>query len=110
VLYESLTGSQPFRGDSAVTVAYQHVQEPPQPPREFDPSISPAAEAITMRALAKNPANRYRDAFEMRDDLLQARAGGPVAAPPVLSRDETALLAPAAATTVVRGREEQARR
>ncbi len=92
VLYESLTGVQPFRGDSAVTVAYQHVQEPPQPPRELDPSISAAAEAIAMRALAKNPANRYRDALEMRDDLLQARAGGPVAAPAVMQpgRDRAA--------------------
>jgi eukaryotic-like serine/threonine-protein kinase len=110
VLYESLTGLQPFRGDSAVTVAYQHVQEPPRPPRELDPSISPAAEAITMRALAKNPVNRYRDAHQMRDDLLHARAGGPVTAPAVMSADETALLAPTGATQVVRGAEEQKRR
>ena len=95
VLYEALTGRQPFTGDSAVTVAYQHVQEPPRPPRELEPSVSPAAEAIAMRALAKNPANRYQSAAEMHDDLLNARVGKPVAAPAVMTERETALLAPA---------------
>ena len=110
VLYEALTGQQPFRGDSAVTVAYQHVQEPPRPPRELDPSVSPAAEAIAMRAMAKNPANRYQHANEMRDDLLQARVGRPVAAPAVLTADETALLRPTAPARPVRTHEQQRRR
>jgi eukaryotic-like serine/threonine-protein kinase len=92
VLYEALTGLQPFSGDSPVTIAYQHVQETPRTPRELDPGISPAAEAIAMRALAKNPANRYHDAAEMRDDLLNARVGGPVAAPAVMSAAETTAL------------------
>ncbi len=92
VLYESLTGLQPFSGDSPVTVAYQHVQETPRAPRDLDPGISSAAEAICMRALAKNPANRYRDAHEMRQDLLNARTGGPVAAPAVMSAAETTAL------------------
>ncbi len=92
VLYEALTGWQPFSGDSPVTIAYQHVQETPRTPRELDASISPAAEAITMRALAKNPANRYQDAAEMRDDLMNARVGGPVHAPAVLSPAETTAL------------------
>jgi eukaryotic-like serine/threonine-protein kinase len=92
VLYEALTGIQPFSGDSPVTVAYQHVQETPRTPRELDPGISPAAEAIAMRALAKNPANRYRDAAEMREDLLNARVGGPVTAPAVMTAAETTAL------------------
>ncbi|MGM0618284.1 MAG: protein kinase domain-containing protein, partial [Actinomycetota bacterium] len=75
VLYESLTGQQPFAGDSPVTVAYQHVQEQPRSPRELDPAISQAAEAITMRALSKNPMNRYQSAGEMRTDLVNARVG-----------------------------------
>ncbi|MEX2486770.1 MAG: PASTA domain-containing protein [Nitriliruptoraceae bacterium] len=95
VLYEALTGFQPFSGDSPVTVAYQHVQEAPRPPRERNPSISPAAEAITMRALAKNPANRYQHAGEMLDDVLNARDGQPVGAPAVMTAEETALLQPA---------------
>jgi eukaryotic-like serine/threonine-protein kinase len=92
VLYEMLTGEQPFRGDTAVGVAYQHVQENPPPPREWDPGISQALEAIVMKALAKNPANRYPSAQEMREDLLRAQAGRPVTAPAVLHTDDTAYL------------------
>ncbi len=110
VLYEALTGRQPFVGDSAVTVAYQHVQEQPRPPREWEPSITPSAEAITMRALAKNPVNRYQHAGEMREDLMNARVGNPVAAPAVLSANETALLTPPPATRPVRSHEQERRR
>ncbi len=110
VLYEALTGHQPFSGDSPVTVAYQHVQEPPRPPRELSPSVSPAAEAIAMRALAKNPANRYQHAGEMHDDLHSARVGGPVAAPAVISAEETALLQPCYADRPMPGHEQQRRR
>ena len=110
VLYEALTGVQPFQGDSPVTVAYQHVQESPRPPSELVASISPAAEAIVMRALAKNPANRYQHAAEMRDDIANARVGQPVAAPPVLSADETALLTPATSGRTARSHEQQRRR
>jgi eukaryotic-like serine/threonine-protein kinase len=93
-----------------VTVAYQHVQEPPRPLREWEPSVSPGAEAIAMRALAKNPANRYQSAAEMRDDLLNARVGNPVAAPAVLTADDTALLQPAPTTRAVRTHEQERRR
>ncbi|MBS3939602.1 MAG: Stk1 family PASTA domain-containing Ser/Thr kinase, partial [Actinobacteria bacterium] len=110
VLYESLTGRQPFTGDSAVTVAYQHVQEPPRPPREWEPSVSPAAEAIAMRALAKNPANRYQSAAEMQDDLVNARVGNPVAAPAVMTERETALLAPAAPARTLPSHEQERRK
>ncbi len=110
VLYEALTGSQPFSGDSPVTVAYQHVQESPRPPRDLDTGISSAAEAITMRALAKNPANRYPSAGDMRADLLNARVGGPVAAPAVMSAADTALLAPTPAPRPVRSQGQVRRR
>ena len=92
VLYEALTRSQPFTGDSPVTVAYQHVQEDPRPPRDIDGSITPASEAIVLRAMAKNPANRYGSAAELRADLLRARAGQPVTAPARLPHEETARL------------------
>jgi len=94
VLYEALTGTQPFRGDSAVTVAYQHVQEQPRPPRERNPAITVALEAVVLRAMAKNPANRYQHASDMYADLTAARDGQPVAAPPLLSDDATLLLEP----------------
>ncbi len=110
VLYEALTGNQPFSGDSPVTVAYQHVQESPRPPRELVPGISPAAEAITMRALAKNPANRYQHAGEMHDDLVNAREGRPVGAPAVMSAEETALLQPAYSDVTLGTRQQQRRR
>lgn len=88
VLYELLSGEQPFTGDSAVTVAYQHVQELPTPLRERDASVSSSAEAIAMRALAKNPGNRYQTADEMRADIARARVGRPIAAPAVLRADD----------------------
>lgn len=92
VCYELLVGDQPFHADSSVSLAYQHVQEDPTPVRQRNPDVSAAAEAITMQALAKNPANRYRNAAAMRDDLLRARAGQPVRAPAVIAPDETAML------------------
>ncbi|MBW3578514.1 MAG: Stk1 family PASTA domain-containing Ser/Thr kinase [Actinobacteria bacterium] len=92
VLYEMLSGRPPFQGDSAVGVAYQHVQEQPRPPRERNPDVSPAAEAIAMKAVAKNPANRYASAQAMRDDLVRAHAGESVEAPAVLLPDDTAVI------------------
>ncbi len=94
VLYELLTGSQPFQGDTPVTVAYQHVQEPPRPPRDLETTVSAAGEAIVMRAMAKNPANRYQSAAAMRDDVLRAMVGEAIDAPAVLRAEDTALLDP----------------
>ncbi|MCU1622347.1 MAG: serine/threonine protein kinase [Frankiales bacterium] len=88
LLYELVTGSPPFTGDSAVAVAYQHVRENPVPPSEFDPALSrdtaATLDAVVLKAMAKNPANRYQSADEMREDLLRAVAGRPVLATPVL--------------------------
>ena len=84
LLYELVTGSPPFSGDSPVAVAYQHVREDPQPPSAYDDSLPPQVDAVVLKAMAKNPANRYQSAHEMRDDLLRARAGQHVLATPVL--------------------------
>lgn len=73
VLYEALTGRLPFVGESLVAVAMQHVHEAPAPPRAIRPAITPEAEAVVMRALAKNPAERYQTAAAMRDALLHVR-------------------------------------
>ncbi|MDZ5444256.1 Stk1 family PASTA domain-containing Ser/Thr kinase [Micromonospora sp. 4G57] len=96
VLFELLCGHPPFVGDSPVSVAYQHVREAPPTPSDINPDVNPAVDAIVLKALSKNPLNRYQSAGEMRADLLRAAAGRPVLATPVLREDETAPMAPAA--------------
>lgn len=80
LLYELLTGRPPFQGDSPVSVAYQHVREAPVPPGELDPEITPAMDAITLKALAKNPADRYQSAAAMSSDISRYLAGQEVLA------------------------------
>ncbi|MEH1055170.1 Stk1 family PASTA domain-containing Ser/Thr kinase [Micromonospora sp. CPCC 206171] len=96
VLFELVCGHPPFVGDSPVSVAYQHVREAPPTPSDINPDVNPAVDAIVLKALSKNPLNRYQSAGEMRADLLRAAAGRPVLATPVMPQDETAHLAPAA--------------
>ena len=78
LLYELLTGRPPFRGDSPVAVAFQHVTEPPRPPSAHRPGIDRAYDAVTVHALAKDRERRYRDAEAFRGDLVAARTGRPV--------------------------------
>ncbi len=92
VLFELLCGHPPFVGDSPVSVAYQHVREDPRPPSELNPEVTPDIDAVVLKALAKNPANRYQSAAEMRADLLRAASGRPVLATPVMNEAETVLL------------------
>src|SRR2546421_470332 len=81
LLYELLTGRPPFLGDSPVAIAYQHVRENPVPPSRLDPEIPPWADSIVLKAMAKDPAQRYQSAAEMRTDIQRALSGVPVAAP-----------------------------
>jgi predicted Ser/Thr protein kinase len=83
-LYELLSGRVPFVGNTPVAIAYQHVRDDPPPLRGLNPDVPPSLEAVTLKAMAKNPANRYQTAIEMRDDLLRARSGQGVMATPVL--------------------------
>ncbi|MCM3613828.1 Stk1 family PASTA domain-containing Ser/Thr kinase [Microbacterium enclense] len=69
VLYELLTGRPPFRGDTPVAVAYQHVSEAPLPPSEINDRIPRALDAIVLRALAKDPFQRPQDAAGFREAL-----------------------------------------
>ena len=82
LLYELLTGRPPFTGDSPVAIAYQHVRENPIPPSRVDPEIPAWADSIVLKAMAKDPAERYQSAAEMRTDIQRALSGVPVAAPP----------------------------
>ncbi len=80
VLYEMATGRPPFTGDSPVAVASKHVRDTPVLPRTVNPAIPPALEAVVMKAMAKNPAERYGSAEELRADLLRFADGRPVEA------------------------------
>ncbi|MFC3492226.1 Stk1 family PASTA domain-containing Ser/Thr kinase [Glycomyces rhizosphaerae] len=100
VLYELLVGHPPFTGDNPVSVAYQHVREEARPPSELNPNVPASVDAVIMKALAKNPENRYHSAGEMREDLIRAARGQAVMAPAVMSEgDRTQLLAGGADAT-----------
>lgn len=73
ILWELLTGRVPFDAESAVTIALKHVSEPPLAPSELVPGVPPAFDAVALRALAKDPADRYQDADEFIADLQAAR-------------------------------------
>ncbi|RFD27228.1 Stk1 family PASTA domain-containing Ser/Thr kinase [Mycobacterium uberis] len=93
VLYEILTGEPPFTGDSPVSVAYQHVREDPIPPSQRHEGIPVDLDAVVLKALAKNPENRYQTAAEMRADLIRVHSGQPPEAPKVLTdADRSSLL------------------
>lgn len=80
LFYEMLTGRPPFVGDSAVSVAYQHVREVPEPPSSHNPEVSEALDSVLAKALQKNRADRFQDAAAFRRALRAARNGVPVAA------------------------------
>ena len=75
VLYELLTGKAPFRGDTAVAVAYQHISEMPVPPSAINPAVSPALNAVVMHALAKDRGERFQTAADFKADLDVAMTG-----------------------------------
>ena len=73
VLYEMLTGRLPFEGDSAVSVAFQHLSSVPLAPRDIDPSIPEPLELICMKAMNSDPNKRYASADAMIEDLEKFR-------------------------------------
>lgn len=75
LLYEMLTGKPPFTGDTAVSVAYQHVSENPVPPSMINPSVSLAIDSVVMKALSKERNNRFQSANEFRSALARAVSG-----------------------------------
>ena len=72
VLYEMLTGRVPFDGDTPVSVALKHVGEEPVPPSQLSDEVSKGLEEVILKALSKDPEQRYRTAFEMAVDLKRA--------------------------------------
>nr|BFE64251.1 Stk1 family PASTA domain-containing Ser/Thr kinase [Dactylosporangium thailandense] len=102
VIFELLCGHPPFVGDNPVSVAYQHVREDPRPPSSSNRDVTPEIDAVVLKALAKNPLNRYQSAGEMRADVMRAAAGRPVSAPPVMTEDEMAAVMAQQQTTAYR--------
>ena len=94
VLYELLTGSVPFTGDTPVEIAMKHLSQPPEPPSAQRPDVPRDLDYVVLRALAKDSAERYRNADEMDSDLERIARGIGVsaetaeAATSVLSRTE----------------------
>ena len=74
MLYEMVTGEKPFPGQNITTVIYKIVNEEPVPPRQIDPSIHPGISAVVMKALAKEPDERYQSCREMLEDLRNYRS------------------------------------
>ncbi|MGA9870257.1 MAG: Stk1 family PASTA domain-containing Ser/Thr kinase [Rhodococcus sp. (in: high G+C Gram-positive bacteria)] len=93
VLFEILTGEPPFKGDSPVAVAYQHVREDPELPSHVNSGVPRELDSIILKAMAKNPANRYQSAAEMRTDLVRVLGGQRPGAPTVMNdEDRTTIL------------------
>jgi eukaryotic-like serine/threonine-protein kinase len=90
VLYEMLTGQVPFSGDSAIEIAMKHLNETPRPPSSLRPELTPELDQVVLRALAKNPEDRYQASEEFSADLDRVEAGIPIA--PETSAAATAIL------------------
>ncbi len=100
VLYECVCGRPPFRGDDALAVAYQHVQEQPIPPRQINADIEPTLEAIILKCLAKNPQARYPSAEDLRADLRRYREGNQISGA-TMAGAAAAAAAPVGATQAI---------
>ncbi|HYA97822.1 MAG TPA: serine/threonine-protein kinase, partial [Methylomirabilota bacterium] len=91
MLYEMVTGEKPFPGQSITTVIYKIVNEEPVPPRTIDPTIHPGVNNAILKALAKDPEQRYQSCRELLEDLKNYRAAGSApSATVVLSPPQTA--------------------
>ena len=105
VLYEMVTGRAPFTGDTPLAIAYKHVQDQPPRPSTVSPGVPVGLEAIILKLLAKQPADRYVDAESLRSDLQRFLDGQTTVAEQQLAALGTAAAvaaaaAPAGATTV----------
>lgn len=102
VLYEAVTGKLPFDGADAISVATMQVNETPVPPREINPAIDPNFEAIIMKAMSKDPRERFATVRDMRHCLNDLLAGRPVTIGG-MSGAQTAVIGAAAGAAAVAG-------
>ncbi len=75
VVFQMLTGRVPFSASTPMQVLLQHVQEPPPSPRSLNPALSPQVEAVVLRALEKDPTQRFQSASELAEALKAAATG-----------------------------------
>src|SRR5204863_53685 len=104
VLYELLTGVVPFSGDTPVEIAMKHLSAPPEPPSVKRAEIPRELDLVVLRALAKDPGDRYQSAEEMDADLARVARGAAVS--PATEEAATAIIArppPTAVTEVTQG-------
>jgi serine/threonine-protein kinase len=95
VLYAMVTSAPPFSADTPVAVAHQHVHQPPVPPSEHNAELSPAFEALVLRLLAKDPADRPASAEDVRQELLDIVEGATApesTSPEMASPDATSVM------------------
>ncbi|WP_411081564.1 protein kinase domain-containing protein [Streptomyces sp. cmx-18-6] len=87
MLFQLLTGRIPFDADSALAIAYAHVQEEPAAPSSINRSVTPAVDALVARALKKNPNERFPSAAAMRDEIARVlnASGGQTGAPAIVA-------------------------
>ncbi len=106
VLYELLTGAVPFGGDTPVEIAMKHLSVVPEPPSEKRADIPQDPDLVGMRALAKDPSERYQSADEMDDDLARVARGAGVS--PATEEAATAIISrppPPAPTAITQARQ-----
>jgi beta-lactam-binding protein with PASTA domain/predicted Ser/Thr protein kinase len=80
VLYELLTGQLPFTGETPLEIAMKHLSEIPKPPSALRPEVSPDLDMVVLRALAKDPAERFDSAADMDAELARVASGSHVTA------------------------------
>lgn len=111
MLYEMFTGAQAFRGDNAINVALKQMNEAPAPPRQIEPSISPALERVILSCLEKDPDKRFQSVADLESALLSSALPG--AGPPQTAAMVTSVLpaavAPATAPSSAVGSRKSAR-
>jgi hypothetical protein len=89
VLYEAVTGKLPFTAENPIAVSMKHVNEPPRPPQQLNPDVPDGMNAVILKLLAKDPADRYASADDLAEDLLRVRRGAPPIAAAVQGETKT---------------------